>query len=167
MGEGIDVGKPPISSDLEKLRTLYASNASWRSMFDDFASRTNNQRLTKVDQIQNRLRAEGVPRREVISLFRKLEEFGHGQFIEGRKGHPSRFVWSSSPIAVGKAAQGDEAPIPGVSVNSSDEEADAELRKYIFPLRSGVDAIIQLPADLTVKESERLGAFVRTLAVSE
>src|ERR1035438_10314622 len=113
--------KIALSPELIELREAYSSGVSAKAMLDDFASRTNNQRITKVDQILNRVRNASVQRWEAIALFRKLEKLGHGQFIEGRKGHPSRFVWSSSPIDVGKAAQGDEAPITPVSIDRSEE----------------------------------------------
>lgn len=38
---------------------------------------------------------------------------------------------------------------------------------YPFPLRDGVLASIQLPADLTRKESKRLAAFIESLAVDD
>jgi hypothetical protein len=155
------------SPELAKLRDIYTSGVSAKAILNNFASRTNNQRVTKVDQVQNRLRIENVQRWEIIALFRQLEELGYGKFIEGRKGHPSRFVWSSSPIDVGKAAQGDEAPIaPVTSTNVADGNL-AEMRDYVFPLRSGTDATFQLPTDMTQKEAERLSAFLRTLAVPE
>ncbi len=159
--------KPPLPPELIKLREVYSSGVSAKAMLDDFASRTNNQRITKVDQILNRRRGDNVQRWEAIALFRKLEELGHGKFIEGRKGHPSRFVWSSSPIDVGKAAQGDEAPIATVSLDAATDDNSGEMRSYIFPLRSDTDATFELPIDLTQKESERLSAFLRTLAVPE
>jgi hypothetical protein len=156
-----------LPPELTKLREAYSSGVAAKAMLDDFASRTNNQRITKVDQILNRVRSANVQRWEVIALFRKLEELEHGKFIEGRKGHPSRFVWSSSPIDVGKAAQGDIAPINMVSIDASADDGLEELRDYVFPLRNGTDATFELPVDLTLKEAERLSAFIKTLAVPE
>jgi hypothetical protein len=161
------VAKSALPPELIKLREVYSSGVAAKAMLDDFASRTNNQRITKVDQILNRLRADNVQRWESIALFRKLEELGHGKFIEGRKGHPSRFVWSSSPIDVGKAAQGNEAPITPVSSDAANDDNSGEMRDYVFPLRSDTDATFELPIDLTQKEAERLSAFLRTLAVPE
>jgi hypothetical protein len=159
--------KTVLPPELLKLREAYSSGVSTKAMLDDFASRTNNQRITKVDQILNRLRNANVQRWEAIALFRKLEELGHGKFIEGRKGHPSRFVWSSSPIDVGKAAQGDEAPIAPVSMDAVIDDNSGEMRDYVFPLRIDTDATFELPTDLTLKEAERLSAFLKTLAIPE
>ncbi len=156
--------KTALPPELIKLREVYSGSA--KAMLDDFASRTNSQRITKVDQILNRLRSADVQRSEAIALFRKLQDFGYGKFIEGRKGHPSRFVWSSSPIDVGKAAQGDES-ITSVSIDAATDDNFGEMRDYVFPLRIGTDATFELPTDLTQKEAERLSAFLKTLAVPE
>ena len=157
----------PPSAEQMKLRDVYSSGVAAKLILDDFAGRTNNQRLTKVDQILNRLSDANVHRWEVIALFRKLEELDHGKFIEGRKGHPSRFVWSSNPIDVGKAAQGDQAPISAVSVDADTTSDPEEMREYVFPLRSGTDAAFTLPVNLTEREADRLSTFLKTLAVPE
>jgi len=161
------VARTAVAPELTKLREVYSSGLAAKAMLNDFASRTNNQRVTKVDQILNRLRAYNVQRWECIALFRKLEELGHGKFIEGRKGHPSRFVWASSPVDVGKAAQGAEAPITPVSSDGETDDNAGEMRDYVFPLRTDTDATFELPIDLTQKEAERLSAFLKTLAIPE
>jgi hypothetical protein len=161
------VTKAALAPELQELRNAYASGASAKVLLDDFANRTNNQRMTTVDQLLNRLRGANVQRWEVIALFRKLEQLKHGTFIEGRKGHQSRFVWSSSPIDVGKAAQGEEAPIAPVPMDVPADDSSAELRKYVFPLRTSADVSFELPTDLSQKEADRLAAFLRSLALPE
>jgi len=54
---------------------------------------------------------QAFERREIIALFRQLEKAGCGQFVEGRRGWPSRFVWSVGLTGVGRAAAGDAQPI--------------------------------------------------------
>jgi Protein of unknown function DUF262 len=54
-------------------------------------------------------------RRDIIALFRKLQELGCGQFVEGRRGWPSRFVWSAGLTSVGRAAAGESQPIATIS----------------------------------------------------
>lgn len=161
------MAKTTLPPELAKLREVYGSGEAARAILDDFAQRTNNQRVTRVEQVLSRLRSANVQRGEVIALFRHLEELEHGTFVEGRKGHPSRFVWASSLIDVGKAAQGDAAAISPVSISASADEESDEIRSYVFPLRSGTDAGLELPADLTLKEAERLCAFLRSLAVPD
>ena len=166
------MAKVPIDADVTELQTLYKDDSNFKSLFDDFAARAKSQRVTKVDQLQNRLREVDLPRSVVISWFRKLETQNHGQFIEGRKGHPSRFVWSSDPIEVGKAAQGQAASVPPISAAANIERNETELprayksRAYKFPLRPSMDATIEIPTDLSEKEADRLSLFIRTLAIS-
>jgi hypothetical protein len=167
MGGGITMPHTPPSPEQTKLRGVYSSGVAAKLILDDFAGRTNNQRLTKVDQILNRLSDANVHRWEVIALFRKLQELGHGTFIEGRKGHPSRFQWSSNSIDVGKAAQGGEVPISQVSIDVIPENGFEEMRKYDFPLRGGVDAKFELPTNLSQREADRLGAFLKSLALPD
>lgn len=157
----------PVSSDVAKLRDLYSSDISAKFMLDDFAGRTNNQRLTRVDQLLNRLSDANLHRWQVIALFRRLEDFGYGKFIEGRRGHPSRFEWSANSVEVGKAAQSEVAAISSVSIETAPENGFEELREYAFPLRPGVDAKIGLPANLTQKEADRLSAFLKSLALPD
>src|SRR5262249_52052310 len=62
-------------------------------------------------------RADGheFRRREIIDLFRKMQDQGLGQFVEGRHGWPSRFVWSTGLISVGRAAIGEPQIIEHIS----------------------------------------------------
>jgi len=114
------------SPNIEHLRQLYQQNPVARAFFDHAAKRERDQSETKVDRIMVRLRAEGhvFQRRDIIALFRKLQEHGCGQFVEGRRGWPSRFVWSSGLISVGRAAAGDSQPIARISTESNTLEHD-------------------------------------------
>jgi hypothetical protein len=93
--------KSQMPEQNSELRALRNANDYSKAILDDFAGRVNNQRITKIDQILSRLRDLEIPRWAAIRLFRELEKLGYGRFIEGRKGHPSRFVWSSNSIDVG------------------------------------------------------------------
>src|ERR1035437_2801284 len=94
------------SPNIELLRQLYRESPVAKAFFDHAARRERDQSETKVDRVLILLGAEGnaFPRREIISLFRKLQDYGCGQFVEGRRGWPSRFVWSSGLTSVGMAA---------------------------------------------------------------
>jgi len=65
--------------DLNALRELYSDNDFAKAILDDFAGRTNNQRIIRVDQITTRLRATELPCWSVIKLFRGLNDLGHGR----------------------------------------------------------------------------------------
>ncbi|MHB1022034.1 MAG: hypothetical protein ACYC46_05110 [Acidobacteriaceae bacterium] len=160
------MGKILINSELDGLRNLYKEEHS-KIILDDFSKRNKGQRVTTVDQVLNRLRDAGLSRWAVIALFKELERLSYGRFIEGRKGHLSRFVWSSNQIEVGKVAQGELNSIAPVSTEKKGEGGFEEIRSYQFPLRAGTDATLQLPSDLTQREAERLAAFIKTLALSD
>ena len=120
------------SPSISRLRELYAASPVAKAFFDHTARRERDQSETKVDRILVLLKSDGYPfkRREIIELFRKLQEQGCGQFIEGRRGWPSRFVWSVGLTSVGKAAAGEPQTIDHISGedNSSDQALANEMR---------------------------------------
>src|SRR5256712_5356244 len=109
------------SPNLDTLRQLYAQNPVAKAFLDHAARRERDQSETKVDRILVLLRAEGheFRRREIIDLFRKLQDQGCGQFVEGRRGWSSRFVWSTGITSVGKAASGEPQTIEHISTEDS------------------------------------------------
>jgi hypothetical protein len=147
-----------------RLRELYQESESARAVLNDFAERRRRQHVTKLDQLLNRV--AGVTRSEAIRVFRTLEEIGCGEFIEGRKGHPSRFSWADDLTDVGRAARGE---VPSVATLDEDEEDDnrngknAFEREHPFELRDNYIARVRVPADLNEREAERLAMFVRSL----
>jgi uncharacterized protein DUF262 len=101
------------SPNIDTLRQMYRQSPVATAFFDHAARRERDQSETKVDRILVLLRADGheFRRREIIDLFRKLQEQGCGQFVEGRRGWPSRFVWSTGLTSVGRAATGEPQAI--------------------------------------------------------
>src|SRR5215469_15638704 len=92
--------------NIDALRQLYRENPVAKAFFDHAAKRERDQSETKVDRIIVRLKADGheFRRREIIELFRTMQQEGLGQFVEGRRGWPSRFVWKARMTSVGRAA---------------------------------------------------------------
>jgi hypothetical protein len=111
----------PKSPNIDTLRQLYTEGGVAKAFFDHAARRERDQSETKVDRILVLLRAEGheFRRREIIDLFRRLQDQGCGQFVEGRRGWPSRFVWSAGLTSVGKAASGEPQTIEPISTEDS------------------------------------------------
>src|SRR6266699_4468004 len=109
------------SPNIDTLRQLYKQSGVAKAFFDNAARRERDQSETKVDRTLVLLRTEGheFRRREVIDLFRKLQEQGCGQFVEGRRGWPSRFVWSAGLTSVGRAAAGESQPIARISTEEN------------------------------------------------
>ena len=124
------------SPNVEALRQLYNQSRVAKAFFDHAARRERDQSETKVDRILILLKADGnaFQRREIIELFRTLQEQGCGQFVEGRRGWPSRFVWGAEMTSIAKSAAG------GVHV--------------IEPISSEEDAVDQLPGDENQLETD-------------
>jgi hypothetical protein len=114
------------SPNIDTLRQMYTQSSIAKAFFDHAARRERDQSETKVDRILVLLRVEGheFRRREVIDLFRKLQEQGCGQFVEGRRGWPSRFVWSTGLTSVGRAATGGPQAIEHISTDETIHETD-------------------------------------------
>lgn len=113
------------SPNIDMLREFYAQNPAAKAFFEHASRRERDQSETKVDRILILLRAEGheFRRKEILDLFRRLQLLGLGQFVEGRRGWPSRFVWSTGMRSVGQAAIGDPQAITHISTedNAFDE----------------------------------------------
>lgn len=103
--------------DIDALRQLYTESPVAKAFLEHVAKRERDQSETKVDRILYLLRVDGheFKRREIIELFRRMQEQGLGQFVEGRRGWPSRFVWKTGMTSVGRAATGEPQPIQYIS----------------------------------------------------
>ena len=152
--------------DIEKLRKLYQENDLARAVLDHFASRERNWGTTTIDRIHSNLLNEGqnVYRRDVIQVFRKLEDCGCGRFTAGRKGRKSRFEWDVQMVGVGQVAAGETEQVEEVSQEEKGEENEGNsLFKHTFRLRSDQSVTVELPVDLTAQEAARMARFIETL----
>src|ERR1035441_2984276 len=142
------------SPNIELLRQLYRESPVAQAFFDHAAKRERDQSETKVDRILILLRAEGhaFPRRDIINLFRRLEEQGCGQFVEGRRGWPSRFVWSAGLTSVGRAAVGEPQTIEHIS--SEDGVVDGNHKNVD---QSNIDRLTDSTDTREDSEGEELG----------
>lgn len=111
----------PKSPNIDLLRQLYRQSPVARAFLEHAAKRERDQSETKVDRVLILLRADGhaFARREIVALFRRLQELGCGQFVEGRRGWPSRFVWGAGMTSVGRAAAGDSQAIARISTEDN------------------------------------------------
>jgi hypothetical protein len=153
--------------DIDRLKNLYRQSPAAQFVLDQAARRQRNQTETKIDRIVALLAAEGheISRGDVIDAFRSLEDLGAGQFVTGRRGWPSRFVWSVGMVSVGRAAAGEPQEIESIPDESFEEESASTLLAHSFYLRVDMPVTIELPVDLTKGEAERLASFVRTLPI--
>ncbi|MEX2672032.1 MAG: hypothetical protein WD294_07980 [Phycisphaeraceae bacterium] len=148
------------------LRDLYGTSSSFRAIFDHFASRQRALTKTTVDRIQQNVIAEGhddVTRRDVISFYREVEAAGCGRFVVGRKGHESRFDWHVSLASVGQVAAGETEEFESVDEIEGDEASEEMLLRHRFRLRPDLELSLDLPANLTSAEANRLAGFLQSL----
>lgn len=156
--------------DIRRLKALYADSGFNKSVFQFFAQRGRTSSETTVERMLQVLQQTGVEtgsRKDVLELFRGLEEAHCGEFVIGRRGHSSRFLWRVSLIDVGKVAAGEVAPI-GTLTNASErlaieEEVRTSWLEHAYNLRPDSRVTLSLPADLTKQEAGRLADFVRSL----
>lgn len=164
--------------DIEMLNTMYSTNPVARFMFDAWAQRQRNRRVTTVECLLRLTKQSnaGVSRQDVIELCRQLEKAGCGAFLVGRRGHQSRFEWSVSMASVGQAAAGETSEVEGIEDVDIEERSEADemageseeqdTLAHPYNLRPDFRVVVRLPFDFTPEEAERFSAFIRTLPFS-
>jgi hypothetical protein len=150
--------------NIQALRSLYQIDPAARRLFDDFAGRQRNQRITSVDQVVERLGGPDVTRSDVVRVLRKLDELQAGEFKEGRRGHPNRLEWRYSMIEIGRVASG---AIDDIQQTESDDDpfdgTPTTLLDHRFQLRPDLQLDLRLPSDFTEREAARLSDFIKAL----
>jgi hypothetical protein len=151
--------------DIEKLKHLYSSDPVAQRFLDHAASRERNQSETNVDRALQLLRNDGqdVTRQQIIAVFQGLEDCGCGQFVVGRRGWPSRFVWSTAMISVGRAVTGEQEDVEQLTEESTESASERDWITHSFHLRPDLTLELELPADLTAPEAARIARFVEAL----
>lgn len=170
----------PDGPDRKLLRGMYQEDKTARALFDHLAKRVYNYREQKVERLLQSLTGEGLQtsRGDITRVLKELERARCGEYVVGRKGHPSRFRWDVEMVAVGQYAAGTSTDIgevdPGTGseddVSSSEPEpaqtADTSRQfTHRFPLRSDLVVSLDLPVDLTAKEAARLADFIKALPI--
>src|SRR5215217_3712849 len=101
------------------LQAMYKADGVARRLFDWVASRKNDASETTIDRFSAKL---GINRGEAVALAKKIEAAGCGEFLVGRRGSKSRFVWAYSCISLGQAAAGESTDLEAVTDAVIDEE---------------------------------------------
>jgi hypothetical protein len=136
-----------------------------------------------------RLEAEfgEASRYEIVASLKELEKAGSGQFVVGRKGQRSRFVWARDKAPAGpriakraakasrrapvQAAPGAAAAAPALSSEPSPKgtageallPAASRTLRHSFHLRRGLLVSIELPEDVTATEVARFCSFLQAI----
>jgi len=157
-----------MPADASKLQTLYVKSAIAKAVLDHFAERQNNASETTLDTMVAVLTRQGieVSRSAMVEVFRDLDTAGAGEFIVGRKGHPSRFLWQEDSSLVGKRARTPSSTKDRAATPPQQADRPALQQNFVehpFMLRPGVTVSFALPADLSQGEASRLADFLKTL----
>ena len=114
---------------------------------------------------------------KVVKVMKDLQKAGFGRFFSGRRGRPSRLIWSwgstselsaprsrsrqaPSPRRPGPSGVMDDAPLQ--SLKRPQDESDG-LHRIEYRLRKDFSVELTLPADISAEEAERLSKFILAL----
>jgi len=151
-----------------KVRSL-ASKPEYASVIEVLSQRKNNVSELTLDAVAKELKNETTPsyavNKTLWSFFRELAAAGVGEAIVGRRGKPSRFVWSELMMDVLAALRGEgAASAPDrPSGEGATVTTPSELVEHRFVLRPSFTARFSLPADFTAAEAARLAKFIEAL----
>lgn len=103
-----------------RIRKLYSDSPLAKDFLDWCAKHQRDVRETKIDRIMHVME---VSRSDAVALAKALDEAGCGEFVVGRRGASSRFVWHHSRINLGQIASGEVDELEEwVEPASEDEE---------------------------------------------
>lgn len=167
----------------EAIRKLSQSHPYFGEFFRTLSLRQRNQSSTDIDVLVKKdndnmgTESELERRKLAIEFFRGLEKIGVGKFKIGRRGRSTRFVWQDSMLDVVKLGvpnenggiQNELNEKLELQENSDNLPLDAAIKlkklTHRYILRENYEVILDLPADLTEVEAERLSAFIKTLPI--
>ncbi|WP_407468887.1 hypothetical protein ABFU38_20965 [Xanthomonas campestris pv. raphani] len=157
---------------IEFLKKIYEENEAVKFICDHMSGRLKNQNETTLHRIFHYVGKEGadIKRSELIAAFRLLEESECGNYVEGRHGWKSRFVWAVKSKLVAAAAQGAETGAALIAEEDIYEEIDDEgdeMIEHTYVLRHNLSITIELPADLSRSEAQRLSQFIDSLSFED
>lgn len=98
-------------------------------------------------------KALSMEHKDAVHLLQVAAKQGFGDFVVGRRGKLTRFVWKKNHT-------------PSSATTSSTTASSRPARvgmDYVFPLGE-FDAELRLPRDLTGAEADRIGRFLASLA---
>ena len=159
--------------NVDELKAAYAANDAVRAICDEMASRQRNQNETKLLRMLALLENNGAAVRKpaLIAGFRELHRVGCGEYVEGRRGWPSRFVWTVESINACRIAQGEQVEVAEIAPVDNDGDAEPEEQldtlDHYFNLRADFQIEVALPIDLSQSEANRLAAFIQSLPLDD
>lgn len=148
------------------LRNLQQSLPAAKKLFAMLSEQDEIAQWITVDELIEHF---GLGRRNAVDLLRAIADADAGEFRLGRKGHPSRLVWSTDPRSLverilgneAKSADDDVAKPEFAQARTPDDQLTIE---HMFMLRPQLCIELSLPTDLSAREAEALGNWVRNLS---
>jgi hypothetical protein len=121
-----------------------------------------------------------VDRHGAVELLKKLQRAKLGHYVVGRRGHDTRFVWHYDPKRLLEGVRERNNQQLGGSLQIKDEnkfdlkesisnmttalpQSSRNTVMHKFMLRPDYEVALQLPADLAMKEVDRISAWLRTV----
>jgi hypothetical protein len=159
-----------VNVNPEHLAGLAQRNAAANAFLGLVADQPRMRREASVDAIVERT---SLDRRDVVRALRELESHKAGRLIVGRRKQKTRFVWSDrfDVLATVKKALllASIATPPAGTMEADDAPAVAPqtgsvpMIRHRYVLRQSFEVELNLPADLSPREAERLSDFLKTL----
>lgn len=167
---------------ISKIADLSRNRPDFRELFEILSLWQRNQRSIDLDDFVRRFKDENIAseleqRKLSIEFFKKLDACGVGNFLVGRRGKSTRFIWRDAMLDVAQIALDKETTQNNLPEqverttnidNLSDQKDHSKTtfsHKYI--LRQNYEVTLNLPVDLTETEAERLSNFIKTLPFKE
>lgn len=147
------------------INALFITNAIAQIVLKELSAMPR-QDETLIENFEQKIvrKHEEVSRREIVSVFKRLEEYGAGEFIPGRRGHPSRFRWEVDSLNIGEESTNPTPAAPAVTAaNHITESPKTLLISHHYQLRPDLLISLNLPTDITTTEASRLGQFINSL----
>ena len=162
--------------ELDLLKKSYQDNEALKAICDLMSMKSKNQNETGLHRIAFYLKKDGFEfeRADLIAALRMLEKVECGKYVEGRHGWKSRFVWSVKSKLVAGTANGTVTTDDLLSDDFPDvldwpdfESTDSGMIFHSYVLRPDLTILIELPADISRNETQRLSQFVDSLSFEE
>lgn len=133
---------------IKAIRHLYA-NLEWAQLlFDWMAERKRNPSETTIERLTAIVGSDVT---EATAYAKELQAAGCGEYIVGRRGNASRFVWKYTCSSLGLAAWGETETLVGTGEAELEDEDPAP-------------AAPQIPLTLTIPQAKE--ALARTFGVT-
>ena len=147
--------------DTNRLKTLRDASPIAAQVLDAVATQDPDSNWTTVDEVESELQEQNpeVTRLEILTVFKQLAAADFGEYVVGRRGYPTRFVWRipMSELHRTKASGAFEKESYLKSADSS------ESLEHSFNLRANLVIHFRLPVDISKSEASRLADFINTL----